>query len=305
MYFRDLQTVISWMDCQGPQHETFLWPGGRAAALLVHGFPDTAAHVRPLAEVLKEAGWTVQGLLLPGFGPQIETLPGRRWEEWKAAVVAALRGLKRAHAPVLLAGYSLGAALSLGAAADEPPDGLVLLAPFIWPTPWWQAVVAWFVRPFPSLTIRPLRRVDFADPRTASELRGLFPRAQWDGPVTEERVRRIAIPIALLDQVRRASQDGYNHAAELQAPVLILQGRHDDVSRPERTRLLLPRLNSVRYVELEANHQVLNPQGAAWPQIRQAVADFADSLTAGQPKSKGGNDGQGADQQSGTGFYAG
>jgi carboxylesterase len=278
---RDLRTIISWMDCQGPEHEAFLWPGGQAAALLVHGFPDTAAKMRPLGQVLKEAGWTVQGLLLPGFGPQIETLPERRWQEWKAAVVAGVRDLKRAHAPVLLAGYSLGGVLSLGAAAEEPPDGLVLLAPFVWPTPWWLAMPAWLLRPFPSLTFRPLRRVDFADPRTAKELRGLFPLAPWDDPATEDRVRRSAIPLTLLDQVRRASQDGYNRAAGLLVPVLIVQGRQDDVALPERTRLLLSRLHSVRYEEVEADHQVMSAQSTAWPKVRQAVAEFAGSLASG------------------------
>ena len=61
---------------QGPEHEPFFWEAGEPAALLVHGFPGTPAEMRPLGEVLHEAGWTVHGVLLPGFGPQIQTRIG-------------------------------------------------------------------------------------------------------------------------------------------------------------------------------------------------------------------------------------
>ena len=47
----------------------------RGAALLVHGFPGTPADMRPLAASLAAAGWDVDAPLLPGFGPEIITLP--------------------------------------------------------------------------------------------------------------------------------------------------------------------------------------------------------------------------------------
>jgi carboxylesterase len=267
-----------WMGVQGPEHETFLWPGGQPAALLIHGFPDTPASLQPLGRVLREAGWTVQGLLLPGFGPQIETLPAHRWEEWHAAILAALTGLRREHAPVLLVGYSLGGALCLGAAAESPPDGLALLAPFIWPWPWWQAALARRIGPFLVPRVRPFKLVNFDDPRIRAGVAGLFPHADLSDPATLERVRRLTIPFALFSQVRGASQDGYQQAARVEIPVLIVQGRHDNVALPRRTRLLLPRLREARYVEVDADHEVLSPTIPAWAGIRNTVLEFANSL---------------------------
>ena len=59
---------------RGPEHETFTLPGGRPAALLLHGFLGTPAEMRGLGEALHEQGWTVYAPLLPGFGSDIETL---------------------------------------------------------------------------------------------------------------------------------------------------------------------------------------------------------------------------------------
>ena len=52
----------------GSEHRSFLWKGSDSAALLVHGFPGTPAEMRPLGTVLRNAGWTVRGLMLPGLG---------------------------------------------------------------------------------------------------------------------------------------------------------------------------------------------------------------------------------------------
>ena len=74
----------------GPEHADFTISGGKPAALLVHGFPGTPAEMRPLAQALNERGWTVRGLLLPGFGSDLDTLPFRRAEDWTRSVRNAL-----------------------------------------------------------------------------------------------------------------------------------------------------------------------------------------------------------------------
>ena len=76
--------------------------------------------MRPLAELLHQDGWTVHGLLLPGFGPEIATLPQRHRDEWIAAVQDALGALRQAgHRPLLLVGYSMGAAEIAAAASTR------------------------------------------------------------------------------------------------------------------------------------------------------------------------------------------
>src|SRR5687768_903431 len=104
---------------QGEEHRPFLLNGDRGAALLVHGFPGTPAEMRPLATVLNNAGWTTKGILLPGFGAEIETLGGRDPADWVESVRLAASDLQRNHHPVLLIGNSMGAALCLRVVAQN------------------------------------------------------------------------------------------------------------------------------------------------------------------------------------------
>jgi len=92
---------------QGEHHADFFIECGQPAALLIHGFPGTPAEIRPLASILNSAGWTTRGLLLPGFGAQIDSLPQRQSHEWIEAAVEALRSLQATRHPVILIGYSM------------------------------------------------------------------------------------------------------------------------------------------------------------------------------------------------------
>ncbi|UCF97314.1 MAG: alpha/beta fold hydrolase, partial [Spirochaetaceae bacterium] len=163
-----------------PVHQPFFRDGGSAAALLVHGFPGTPAEMRPLAETLHKNGWTVQGILLPGFGSQFAEILERRHADWIEAVENALKELRQKYTPILLIGYSLGGALSLSAAARLKPDGLVLLSPF-WRlgTPL-QRLMGMVLRPFLPRYFRPLQKADFNDHSLRQSLPEFFPDVDLD-----------------------------------------------------------------------------------------------------------------------------
>lgn len=273
---------LEWLNVQGPEHRTFHLPGGRPAALLIHGFPSTPAELRALGQSLQRAGWTARGLLLPGFGPEIETLPGRRWEEWQEAILAAQAELRREHAPLLVIGYSLGGALALAAAAQHPPDGLILLAPFIWHETWWQRALSHLITTFLVPAVRPFRWLDLRDPRVQREVQALFPHADVADPQVQEAMRRLAVPLALADQVRRASQSGYRAAVDVAVPTLIVQGSEDPVSLRANTRRLLQRLRQAEYREIPGGHGLDSAGNPTWPAVEQAVLEFAARMTAGQ-----------------------
>lgn len=97
---------------QGSEHLAFFWQGKNPAALLIHGFPGTPAEMRPLGLNLKDLGWTVNGLMLPGFGADIGTLHQRRFSDWTGAVTASVLKLKQDHEAVIVIGYSMGGALA-------------------------------------------------------------------------------------------------------------------------------------------------------------------------------------------------
>lgn len=111
-----------------------------AGALLLHGLSDSPYSLRSVAEMLHGRGIQVVGLRLPGHG----TLPGEldtvHRDDWLAAAAMALRHVRAVvgeERPVLLVGYSNGAAVALRVSLDallageRPPDRLILLSPAI------------------------------------------------------------------------------------------------------------------------------------------------------------------------------
>ena len=261
----------------GPEHAPFLLNGGEPAALLVHGFGGTPAEMRGLAEALNRAGWTAQGILLPGFGADMPSLFRRRHEEWTAAVVAAAAELKRAgHRPLMLVGYSMGAAASLAAAGDVRPDAMSLLAPF-----WWQEKPGWrlaefFVRPFLPLGFRPLRKANFGNPQLRQGIAKFMPGINLDDPATQEAMRDLRLPVGMIDQVRSLSRAALAQVDAVMAPTLMVQGARDDVVRPAATRKLMSQFPTApSFVEIDSGHDMTLPENAAWPQVEAAVVDFA------------------------------
>lgn len=265
---------------QGAEHAPFLMQGGKAAALMVHGFPGTPADVRPLADCLNALGWTVQGILLPGFGAQIETLPKRTHHEWSAAVREALQVLRQDHAPTVLVGHSMGGALAMIVAAEMPPDALILTAPF-------SKIenILWDMMPvfrtfFPE--VRPFRllRLDFSKPEVREGIRNFMPDADLDDPHVQQAIRDLRLPISVFEQIRQVGQRAFNLAPQLKMPAFILQGTHDTLVKPHLTRQIVSRYGgAVRYMEVPAEHDIINPHAPYWSQVTNALREFVEQLT--------------------------
>jgi carboxylesterase len=263
----------------GPQHQPFTWEGGRPAALLIHGFPDTPAAMRPLGGSLHAEGWTVQGILLPGFGTQIPTLPWRRYREWVDAAREALSALQQRHSPVVLVGYSMGAAIAILAADSCPPDGIVLLAPFWRLGSWLQDAALSVVRPFLPRTFRPLARADLGNPQIRHVVASLLPQLDLDDVDIQRLARKLDVPLTLVDQVRMAGRQAYRQARRIQAPVLIVQGMDDEVVLPRHTRRLARRLGRrPRYSSIEGGHVLTDPASPGWETLTREVKTFIRAL---------------------------
>jgi len=270
--------LIDFKPFQGEEHQPFHWLAGCPAALLVHGFPGTPAELRPLARSLVEIGWTVQAPLLPGFGPEIDTLPQRQAAEWVGAVRAALVELQRQHRPVLLVGYSMGAALALQVAAAQPPSGLVLLAPFQRLGNRWQRLVGFLLKPF-FRQIKPFQKTDFADPQVRRGISNFFAGLDLDDPNIQQSLRELTVPVSILEQVQRVGRSATAQARQVRTPTLTIQGTQDEVVDLAGSRKLLQALGGpVQYMELVAGHDLLDPARPAWRQVEQTILNFAKSL---------------------------
>ena len=104
----------------------FFFQGGPRGVLLVHGLTATTAEVRPLAEHLRAAGYTVAAPLLPGHGTQSKELNRVRWQDWLRTVEESYALLRSRCERVAVGGESTGAVLTLRLAAAHPEIAAVL-----------------------------------------------------------------------------------------------------------------------------------------------------------------------------------
>ena len=86
-----------------------------AGVLLLHGLSDSPYSLRRLGKALFESGAYVLGLRIPGHGTVPSGLVTANWEDMAAAVVLAMRHLKKnlGDRPLYMVGYSNGGALSV------------------------------------------------------------------------------------------------------------------------------------------------------------------------------------------------
>ena len=262
-----------------PEHSDFTIPGGKPAALLVHGFPGTPAEMRPMAKALNERGWTVRGLLLPGFGSDLDSLPSRRAEDWTSAVRNALIDLRSKHSPLMLVGISMGAALSLQAVSEVPIDGLAILAPF-----WRLGTIVWpllpaLVRLFPILRPFRMMKVNYQDSQVRKVFQRFFPRIDPDNPQTKIEMRKFQLPTGMFNEIRRAGIAAYHAAGQVHIPLLTVQGIQDGLAQAKMTRALLKKYaGPVLYAEVQAGHELLDVMQPVWAEVRSLVLEFAGRL---------------------------
>ncbi|HXT55159.1 MAG TPA: alpha/beta fold hydrolase [Candidatus Eisenbacteria bacterium] len=262
----------------GSEHRSFLWKGSDSAALLVHGFPGTPAEMRPLGTVLKNAGWTVHGLMLPGLGADIESLDKRTAMDWSKAVENAMEELKRHHSLNLLVGYSVGGAVALHAAQEQRPSGLVLLAPF------WSYGEGWLSRLWPVVKlffrrVKPLKRADFSTTEVRRGLQRMFKNIDLENPQIQQALRQLTISLRPIEEIRRLGQSAFARASKIDVPTLVIQGSRDKVVPPGRTKHLITTfVNRVEYREVDAGHDLVDLESGAWNQVKEWLLLFAASL---------------------------
>ncbi|MGQ0600990.1 MAG: alpha/beta hydrolase [Anaerolineales bacterium] len=199
----------------------------------------------------------------------------RRYHEWVGAVEQKLVGLRRAHEQVLLVGYSFGAALSVEVATRVQPDGLILLAPFMWTeTPVQRRLLA-LASPLLPYAFKPYARANFDDPKFRHTMNKFTGGADLDNAELRAALRDFAVPVTLFQEVRQTRR-AYTLACEVRGPVLVVQGEKDEVSRPANTLRLVSALPpGTRFVRVDAGHDLIEPASPAWPEVERAVLTFA------------------------------
>jgi len=126
-----------------PGAEPFSAAGGPVGVLVLHGFTGNPSSVRGLAEACAAAGHAVECPLLPGHGTTVEDLATTSWDDWAAAAEAALAGLAGRCDRVVVAGLSMGGALTCWLATRHPElAGIICVNPAVAPSEDMTALVA-------------------------------------------------------------------------------------------------------------------------------------------------------------------
>lgn len=261
---------------QEEDHLPFFFEGTKdVAILLTHGFPGSAKEMRPIAYVLNNMGWNTRGILLPGFGPEIETITDKTADDWYNTVESALIELKQDYKTVLLAGNSMGGGLSIQALAKQKADGLILFAPF-----WKVDNILWDMLPVLKYVLprfKPFKifKPNFDDPEFQKGTRNFMPNADFDDPEFQRMTVELEVHTSVFEQIRTVGMKAYHHAPQVNVPTLIVQGTEDELVTPKSTEQLLKRLSGeLTYVTVKAPHNPLQPELACWDEVAEQVREF-------------------------------
>jgi carboxylesterase len=112
--------------------EPFSATGSRQGVLVLHGFTGNPQSMRPLAEVLADAGYSVELPRLPGHGTSLEDMMTTSWDDWSATAADSYDELDARCDQVAIAGLSMGGALACSVAESRlNVAGLVLINPLV------------------------------------------------------------------------------------------------------------------------------------------------------------------------------
>ncbi len=216
--------------------------------------------------------------MLPGFGADFASLEERKFQEWSDAANQAMAELKRQHSVVILVGYSMGGALALQTAIEQRPAGLVLLAPFwsfgeSWIRLLWPLVKLFFRR------VKPLKHADFSATDVRLGLQRMFKNIDLEDPQIQQALRQITVSLKPITQVRQLGLSAFDRASQLDIPTLVIQGSQDKVVSPLCTARLIHRFpNRVQCRDVNAGHDLVNPDGSAWNEVKDCLLEFAESI---------------------------
>lgn len=101
------------VDFSVPEAQPFFHQGDEHGVLLIHGFTGSAAHMRPLGDLLHAQGFTVRGINLPGHAQRMEDMAAADWQQWLQAAKTACAEMKEQCRYVSVAGLSMGGVLTL------------------------------------------------------------------------------------------------------------------------------------------------------------------------------------------------
>ncbi len=243
-----------------PGAEPWSADGGPHGALVLHGFTGNCSGMRPVAEALHAAGFAVEMPLLPGHGTTVEDLLPTGFDDWYAAADAALERLADRVDRVVVAGLSMGGALTCVLAVEHPElAGIACINP------------ATQVNDEIRTTVETMLASgsDYIPP-VGSDI-------ALEG-VTESAYE--ATPVPPLLTMFDAADEFAARLDKITCPTLVLTSRQDHVVPPSDSEFLVSQVaGPVEHVWLERSYHVatIDLDG---PEVARRIVEFAQRVTA-------------------------
>lgn len=200
----------------------FFWQAGATGVLLCHGYTATTAEVRLLAKVLHENGYSVAAPLLPGHGTTPEDCNRFTWQDWYVGVEQTYQQLAADCQRVVIGGESAGALLALYLAVKHPETtGILCYAP----------ALRLKLNPARNILLRVLAPFISSVPK---------PPSKDDNPWQGYSVQ----PLKAAVQLTYLQNAVLSVLAQIQQPILIIQGKLDPTVHPESPQIIYDRVRS-------------------------------------------------------------
>jgi carboxylesterase len=245
-----------------PGAEPWSSEGGSHGVLVLHGFTGNPQSMRPLAEAVAKAGFTVDLPLLPGHGTALEDMVPTRWADWSAAAEAAYAALAARCDKVVVAGLSMGGTLTCWLAEHHPEiAGIALVNPQIDPPDaelraGLQALLDSGVETFDAIG---------SDIKQEGAIESAYP----------------GTPLAALLSLFEGNDDVHARLGEIHCPTLLLNSREDHVVAPVSGDVLERSVGGpVERIMLENSYHVATLDGDA-ALIEDKVVGFATEVLGG------------------------
>jgi carboxylesterase len=245
-----------------PGAEPWSAEAGSHGVLVLHGFTGNPQSMRPLAEALATAGFTVDLPLLPGHGTSVEDMVTTRWDDWSGAAESAYADLAARCGRVAVTGLSMGGTLACWLVEHHPEiAGLAVVNPLV------QPPVDDFLDGIRALLEGGTEVIDGIGSDIAKE--GSVESAYAGTP--------LAPALSLFEGVTAVRA----RLGEIRCPTLLLSSREDHVVGVESGDVLAASVGGpVERVYLERSYHVATLDWDA-PVIEERVVSFAGEVLGG------------------------
>lgn len=226
--------------------EPFYWEGHGdmkgTGILMIHGFTGSPSEFRRIGYTLRDKGYTIQAVRLPGHGTTPEEMRHTGWTDWYGHVLECYDELAAKCKRVVIMGHSMGGLLALKLAGERSAMGIISLATPIYLTSRKSALAVVLQYFIPYIAKKPKKK---------------------NSTLLDESCAYTKTPIRCVVSLRRLVKQVKGLISEVNAPIWIGQGNKDGVVHPSSAAFLQERIGSeVKELHLynESSHGLLLDQ---------------------------------------------